>query len=465
MTHCYLRRWAPAVVGAFLPLLLQGQAPPTDDAATLRRIYDEALLRGQAYSELRVLTQTIGGRLAGSPQAAAAVEWAHQLLVRNGMDTVYLQPVRVPHWVRGSDEQGHLLGGATGPEVPLALTALGGSAGTPPEGIAAEVVVVQTLDELRQLGAAVKGKIVFFNRPMDQRFIRTGQAYGAAGDQRRAGPSLAASLGAVGALVRSLSTTTDEFPHTGGTRFEAGQAPIPCAAIATASADRLAAALGQEPSRRLYLKLSCQTLPDKLSYNVVGELRGTLAPDSIVLVGGHLDAWDNGEGAHDDGAGCVHAIEALRLFKTLGLRPRHTLRCVLFMNEENGLAGGLAYADSARTEPHLAALESDAGGFVPRGFGLDGSAAALAQLRSWAPLFEPYWVERFEAGGGGADIGPLRPRGIPLIGFIPDSQRYFDLHHTANDTFDKVNARELHLGCAAIASLLYLIDTHGLPSR
>lgn len=453
-----------SLAGCFAAAVLAcGPVWAQTDAEVMRSIYDEALYRGEAYENLRYLTKEIGSRLSGSPQAAAAVEWGKQLMENYGFDKVYLQPVMVPHWVRGDVEEARIVSEKVG-TVSVSIIGLGNSIGTTPGGISAEVIEVTTFDELRAMNRSdVEGKIVFFNRPFDNGLISQGSAYGGAVGQRGGGPIEAAKMGAIGCVVRSMTSNIDDVPHTGGTRYQLNVPQIPAVAISTIGANKLSHMLKNEPSLRFFMETSGKFLEDKLSYNVIGELRGTEMPEEIIVVGGHLDSWDVGEGAHDDGAGAVHTIETLRLLKTIGYKPKRTIRAVLFMNEENGLMGGRKYADVAEEEgqKHLVAIESDSGGFVPRGFTLDADEEKMKKLLSWAHLFTPYLTDRFEKGYGGADIGPLKNQGVPLIGFKPDDQRYFDYHHTAEDTFDKVDDRELHLGAAAMASLVYLIDTHG----
>lgn len=437
----------------------------TKEAQMIKNIYDEILVNGEAYEKLRYLCKNIGGRVSGSPQAAAAVEWGRQLMESYGFDTVFLQEVMVPHWVRGEKEKAHIVNSKKLGKVEVNVTALGNSVGTGDNGVLAQVVEVQSLDELTALGKEkVAGKIVFFNRPMDQTKIQTGAAYGMAGDQRRSGPSEAAKFGAVGAMVRSLSTAFDDYPHTGSTVYAFNVLKIPAIAISTHDADLLSRLLKDDPDLQFYFETHCQMLPEVLSYNVIGELTGSTYPYEYIVVGGHLDSWDLAEGAHDDGAGVVQSIEVLRTLKALDYQPRHSIRAVLFMNEENGLAGGKQYAELAEQnkEKHLAAIESDNGGFTPRGFSLDVSEAAYKQIQSWKPLLQPYDLHKFEQGGSGADISPLKPQGTDLIGLQVDTQRYFDMHHSALDVFEIVNRRELLLGSAAMASLLYLIDQHGL---
>jgi len=434
----------------------------------MRKIYDEALVNGQCYQNLHYLCKNIGGRLSGSANAAKAVAWGKKLMKDYGFDKVFLQEVMVPHWERGAKEQGFIIDGEK--KIPVAICALGMAVATPARGITADVIEVHSLQELATLGEkAIKGKIVFFNRPFDQRYIQTLQAYGTAGDQRRAGPSAAAKYGAVGVIVRSLTEANDDFPHTGSTQYTDDAPKIPAAAISTKAANKLSAMLKMgSPAVKFYFKQNCRQLPDVLSYNVVGEMKGSENPNTYITFGGHLDSWDLAEGAHDDGTGVTQAVEALRILKTLGYRPKNSIRAVFFINEENGDRGGLKYAELAaqNKEVHLAAIESDLGGFTPRGFSFDGlSSVQLKNINhNWKPLFEPYYADRLEAGGSGSDIEPLRKfyANAALIGFMPDPQRYFDVHHTPNDVFENVNKRELELGAAAIASLVYLIDIHGI---
>jgi hypothetical protein len=329
------------------------------------------------------------------------------------------------------------------------------------------VVEVKSLDELAQLGSArLKGKIVFFNRPFDPTQLNTFAAYGGAVDQRGLGASRAARYGAVGVLVRSMTNRIDEYPHTGTMMYEDGVPQIPAMAISTLDAELLSSLL-QKEAVRVYMRNNARMLSPVLSYNVIGEIRGSDHPEEIILVGGHLDSWDIGQGAHDDGTGCVQAMQVLQTLRQLSYRPRRTLRCVLFMNEENGLQGGRVYADSsnARGEFHLAAIESDRGGFTPRGFTCEGDEAVIGayfkRLGEWLPLLEPYGLN-LRRGGSGADISPLKSQKGLLLGYEPDSQRYFDYHHAASDIFETVNKRELELGAASMTALVYLLDKYGL---
>jgi hypothetical protein len=450
--------------GVLLFAYLVSGAQSTDEQV-IRKIYDEALVKGQSYELLEHLCTKIGPRLSGSPGAAAAVEWSRQVMHAYGFDSVWLQPVMVPHWVRGKKEIGRIVNSKKLGSEAVNICALGGSVGTGAGGVLANVVEVKTWDELKQLGEkGVKGKIVFFNRPMDPKLIPMFSSYGGAVDQRANGASEAAKLGAIGVIVRSMGVNLEDYPHTGSLRYALNVPKIPAVAIATRHAELLSELLKDDKDLKFYFETHCETLPDAPSFNVIGELKGTERPDEIIVVGGHLDSWDLGQGAHDDGAGCVQSIEVLRLFKAMGYKPKRTIRAVMFMNEENGLRGGVEYANQAKlkNEKHIAAIESDRGGFTPRGFTVPTQPKAKAKVQSWKPLLEPYGLSDFSQEGGGADISPLAPQGVPLMGYLPDSQRYFNFHHTAEDTFDKVDKRELELGAAAMAAIIYLIDRYGL---
>jgi carboxypeptidase Q len=436
----------------------------SNDQTAIKSIFDTELTQGKSYSMLEFLATKIGARLSGSPGAAAAVEWSRHTM-EDFADSVKLQPVMVPHWVRGQKEIARIVNSKKRGTIELNVCALGGSVGTGPEGVSASIIEVKNFDELKSLGSKnVQGKIVFFNRPMDPTKIHTFAAYGGAVDQRANGPSEAAKLGAIGVIVRSMASNVDDFPHTGGLRYAPNVAKIPAIAVSTKDAELLSKLLKEEKELQVYFESHCETLPDAPSFNVIGEIKGSEYADQIIVVGGHLDSWDLSQGAHDDGAGCVQAMEILRLFKVIGYKPKRTIRAVMFMNEENGLKGGLEYAKQSdlAKEKHIAAIESDRGGFTPRGFSMTATDEVVAKIKSWKPLLEPYGLTDFDQEGGGADIGPLGAQNVPLIGFLPDSQRYFSYHHTSDDTFDKVNKRELELGTASMAALIYLIDQYGL---
>ena len=433
------------------------------DSVVIKKIFDAVLSKGEAYKTLTYLTKSIGPRLSGSDGAAKAVQYTKKTMEGYQFDKVFLQDVMVPHWVRGKKEEAYIESGKQKIKVPI--VALGGSVATPIAGIKAEIIEVKSFEELKALGTEkVKGKIVLFNRPMDATKSNTFAAYAGANNQRGGGASEAAKYGAVGAIVRSLTTLQDDNPHTGGMRYATGVPMIPTAAISTNGANLLSKMLQENPKTQFYFKQNCETLPDAPSHNVVGEIKGSEKPDEIIVVGGHLDSWDLAEGAQDDGAGCVQSIEVLRVLKALGIKPKRTIRAVMFMNEENGLRGGTKYADLAKqnNEKHIAAIESDNGGFTPRGFGMVGTDAQIAKITVYKKLLAEYGLNEIGRGSGGADIGPLGQQGTLLIGFKPDSQRYFDFHHAQTDKLEAVNERELNLGAASMAALIYLIDKYGL---
>ena len=432
------------------------------DAEVIKSIYDEALTQSPAYENLRYLTKSVGHRLAGSTGAAAAVDYTRQLMESHGFDTVFLQPVMVPHWVRGEKEQLRLISSYAGTQE-LSVTALGNSIGTGNAGISAQVVEVQNFEELAELGTKnIEGKIVFFNRPFDYTKINTFRAYGGAVNQRGSGASEAAKFGAIAVVVRSMASQVDDVPHTGSLRYQEGVKQIPAVAVSTKDADFLSTVLKKDAQLTVYVRTTCSMEKMEPSYNVIGQLTGSEKPDEYIVIGGHLDSWDVGEGAHDDGGGCIQSIEVLRSFKALGIKPKHSLRAVMFMNEENGGKGGQKYAEVAleKNEKHIAALESDRGVFTPRGFTIQ-DPEMLKQVQGWAPLFAPYEVYEFIHGGGGSDIGPLKNQNTKMIGFLPDSHRYFTLHHTAADVFETVDKRELEMGSATITALIYLLDKYG----
>lgn len=443
-----------------------------EDSLMIRRMADEILLNGNAYDNLHDLTKNIGARLSGSPQMSKAETWGLKTLNAAGADKAWLHECMVPHWIRGGVDKAeaaiNLAIKGSGNYKPgkkkLDVIALGNSIGTGPKGINAEVIAVRSFDELEAKKNEIKGKIVFYNYRFNPTFIRSFQSYADAVKYRSEGPSRAAKYGAVAVIVRSMTHSTDNYPHTGGTSYVDSLPKIPAVAIGLKDANWLSENL-IENKTVVSLKTNGKFLPDTIGHNVIGELKGTEFPDQFITIGGHLDSWDPGEGAHDDGAGIVQTIELLRTFKALGYKPKHTIRFVLFANEENGGRGADKYASEAKAknEKHLFALESDAGGFTPRGFIVTGSAAQLYRLRSWIPLLMPYGVHEIIEGGAGADIDTLNKIfTIPVAGLAPDSQRYFDYHHTRNDVFENVNKRELELGAINMAALIYLVDKYGL---
>jgi hypothetical protein len=431
------------------------------DSIAIKQLFNSALAEGQCYQWLEVLSNDIGGRLSGSPEAQLAVEWGEKLMQDLKFDKVWLQPLMVPHWVRGEKEEAYFISNNDKFDVPIC--ALGGSVETSKNGVIGEVIEVKSLKEAEQLGEKLRGKIVFFNRPFDNTIIRTFEAYGGCVDQRYAGAMVTGKFGALGAIVRSMTNNLDNYPHTGSMSYGelSDKEKVPTAAISTKAANLLSEKLKENPNLKFYFKQSCETLPDAPSFNVIGEITGSEFPEKYITVGGHLDSWDLGDGAHDDGTGIVQSIEVLRLLKLNNIKPKHTIRVVLFMNEENGLRGGKKYAEEAKknNENHIAALESDSGGFTPRGFSFDSTQNNDLFL-SWKSLLAPYGLHDIGKGHGGADIGPLKSETISLFGYKPDSQRYFDYHHAANDTFDKVNKRELELGAASMTALVYLLDKY-----
>ncbi|HMN33605.1 MAG TPA: M20/M25/M40 family metallo-hydrolase [Chitinophagaceae bacterium] len=435
-----------------------------NDSATLKQISNHILSNYVCYEDLRYLCKQIGHRISGSPQAARAVEWGKETLEKAGCDKVYLQEVMVPHWVRG-EEQCHILD-AKGNRYPLKLLSIGNSVGTGHTGIEAPVVLINNMDELERMNPSdIHGKIVFFNNYFDQTNINTFESYGPCVYYRWAAPSKAAKLGAIAVVIRSVSSAFDDAPHTGSLSYDKKSPAIPAIALSNLGADQLLHKLQTEKGVKMYIRNTCQMLPDVKSYNVVGEITGSEIPNEIITIGGHLDSWDIGEGAHDDGAGVVQSIEVLRTFKKLGIRPKRTIRAVLFMNEENGLRGGTKYAELAvaNKENHLVAIESDAGGATPIGFSMTMSNTQRNKIKSWQHLLIPYGIYNLDGNGGGADLSPLHKKmGTPVMELYPDSQRYFDMHHSENDVFEKVHRRELCLGAIAMSAMVYLLSTYGL---
>lgn len=431
-----------------------------NDTLILKQIGETMLKEGRAYQNLRILCKDIGQRLSGSNGAAKAVEATAQMLRQAGADTVYLQPVMVPHWERGPRETVEVRTGNKTTRLRACL--LGMSIGTPENGLRAPVLMVNDFDDLKAKATQAKGKIVFINYAMRPELIQNG--YGDAVRFRSGGPAEAGRLGAVAVIIRSVTHALDTFPHTGSTRYDKDVKPIPAFSCSTVDADWLAEVCQSEQPPEMYLYARPVMHPDALSYNVIGEIKGSRYPDEIITVGGHLDSWDLGEGAHDDGAGCVQSIEIIYALKKLGLRPQRTIRAVMFMNEENGLKGALAYADSAevRKEKHVFAIESDLGAFSPVYITLGGTPTQNERVRSWLPLLRQYWVLHMPDGGPGADIGPLRRLGPMVSNMVPYSQRYFDFHHAATDRFEAVHKRELELGAAALAAICWLASEWGV---
>jgi carboxypeptidase Q len=437
-------------------------AAHANDSLMLRKISDNIMLQGTCYKNLRVLCKQVGNRISGSPQAAKAVEWGQKALQEAGADKVWLQPVDVPHWVRGKEQLKLQFGKGKYVEVPM--LSVGNTIGTGGKPLDADVIMVNSIEEFNMLPKdAVKGKIIFFNYRFRQDLINTFEGYGDAGKYRWMAPNIASAKGAVATIIRSVSTGEDDAPHTGSMRYADTIKPIPAIAVGNYTANLIEQKY-IKGHVRAQIQSECRIIDTVRSYNVIGEITGSEHPDRIILVGGHLDSWDVGEGAHDDGAGCVQSIEVIRAIKATGIKPKNSIRAVLFMNEENGLRGGFAYADSAKAknEMHILAIESDAGGFSPRGFGMEMEEGKKEHIRSFRHLFLPYGIHDFEQEHGGADISLLQRSGVPAAGLVPDPQRYFDLHHTPNDVFEQVNHRELKLGAVALTGIIYVIDKYGM---
>jgi carboxypeptidase Q len=450
---------------------LRAQLPVDSLASLIKDVYRKSYTEELAYRWLTTLCKDVGHRLSGSPQAEKAVQWGKGTLDTFGLDAVYLQPVMVTHWLRGDQEKVSMTSKEMG-KASLKALALGNSIGTGPEGVTGEVVEVQSIDELKAMpDEKIKGKIVFFNRPLDKGLTNTFASYGGAADQRYSGPKAAGEKGAVAAIVRSLSTRKDDNPHTGSCFYADTIRNIPAVAVSTNDADVLTKAV-RAGKTEVFIRTNCQMLPDVQSYNVIGELKGSEHPDQYITVGGHLDSWDVGEGANDDGAGVVQSMETLYRLKKMGYQPKHSIRCVLYMNEENGLKGGKEYARLAKekNEYHLAAIETDAGAGAAQSFSCTGGEGVevekhLSYLSTYiTTLLGPYDIE-LQSGGGGADIGPLKPNAGLLIGLRPESARYFDYHHSAIDVLENVHPRELASGTAAIVSLILVLDQYGIGNE
>ena len=428
------------------------------DEIVVPSILKEVLENGQAYDNLRVLTKQIGHRLSGSKASEKTVIWAKAALLAAGADSVWLQPVLVPKWTRGIEHLTVKQGKRT---MKLAMTSLGNSEGTKGKLLNASIIYFEQLKDLENADPKeVSGKIVYLNGPFPLDHPCTFDGYSEIGANRYRGPGIASKKGAIGYILRSLSTGVDDVPHTGVMFYGDAQNKIPSVALGNASADSLKSWL-EKGEVTAQLQSDCGMKGEVMSYNIIGELKGEDA--GIITIGGHHDSWDVGEGAQDDGAGCVQSIELIRVFKALKLKPKHTIRAVLFANEENGARGGKTYADSAvsKKERHIFALESDAGGFTPRGFSLEMDSEKKALISSWGELLLPFGIYDFSRAGGGVDISPLQKAfGTSLADLSPDSQRYFDLHHTTNDVFEAVNKRELELGAGAMAALIFLVDQH-----
>lgn len=435
----------------------------SNDTLTISSIYREALRSDETTDNLRYLCKNIGHRLAGTIGSERAVEWMHTRLSEMNLDNVYLQEIMVRHWERGEKEYCYLKSDVFGKKE-LNICALGTSIGTDKDGLKGNVIEVKSFEELRKLGREkVEGKIVFFNNSTRQEFFNTFQAYGDAVGPRVTGAIEGAMLGAAGVMIRSVTLGISDFPHTGVMRYVDSVKKIPAVALSTRDADYLSQCLKFDKDLLVYFRTTCEEFPDKKSYNVIGEIKGSEFPEEIIVVSGHLDCWDPGEGAHDDGAGIVQAMDVLRIFRALDLKPLHTIRFIAYMDEEVAQRGGRKYAEivKQKNEKHIAAIESDEGGAIPHGFNMEATDEQFSKIASFKGLLEPYGLYSFNKGGSAVDIYFLKDLGFPRIGLLCDSQRYFDYHHSGNDVFENVHPRELKLGSAALAALVYLLDKYG----
>ena len=434
------------------------------DSLFIEKLFSNALNDTSFYQNLRYLCKKIGGRIGGSDQASKAVTWTKNTLEKVGADTVFFQNCFVRKWTRGNKEECYIINSQNNKQS-FNVCALGGSVSTGISGISGKIIQVKSLKELEAIGTdKIKGNIVFFNRAADPSNYNTFVSYGGAADQRVIGASIAASYGAVASVCRSLTVYTHPYPHTGIMHYIDSLPKIPAFAIGTTDADMLDKLIRNNPNQKLFLKSNCAEFPEIESSNVVGEIKGSKYPDQIILIGAHLDAWDIGEGAHDDGAGIVEIIDLLRLFKSIGYQPEHTIRVVAYMDEEMAQRGAEKYAELAKAnnERHIAAIESDEGGFLPLGFSYDFPSINPQIMEKWKSLLEPYGLWNFHKGYSGVDIRELKSLGVPLFGLMTDSQRYFKYQHASTDVFEAIEIRELQLGTASIAAFVFLIDKYGL---
>ncbi|MBI5730996.1 MAG: M20/M25/M40 family metallo-hydrolase [Ignavibacteriales bacterium] len=445
---------------------LQAQQLPPDKIQNYNeiavKIVRSALLDKKGYEWLKELC-SIGPRLSGSENSAKAIEWAKNKMKECGFDSVWLQPVMVPKWVRGKIEKAYISKSKKLNGKKLTIVSYGGSVSTSISGITAEIIEVKSLEEAKKLGDKAKGKIVFYNRPFNNGLLNTFEGYGKTVDQRVNGAIEAAKVGAAAVIVRSVQANYDNVPHTGVMNYEDGVKQIPSAALSVIDADFLSKAIKNEPDLKITIKMDCKTFPDVQSYNVIGQLTGNEKPNEVIVVGGHFDSWDKGCGAHDDGAPCLQTMEALDLLKRLNIKPKRTIRCVLFINEENGLHGGIEYGkySSVSSEINLAGIESDRGAFTPRGFSATTDSLSLMKMQSWLSVLNKADIEWIRKGGSGGDVGQIK-NAKALFGYVPDDQRYMDLHHSDNDVYTAVHPREMELGSAAIAIMSYLLSEEGL---
>jgi hypothetical protein len=444
----------------FVFLFLQQGFSQNPDSLFVREIFNNALTNRDAYTNLGYLCEKAPGRLIGSETSLIALDYLRKYAEKIGVDTVFLQEFKSPAWKRNSAS---LKINSGKKKISIPCDALGNSPSSPENGIKAGIVEVKSLKEVEELGEAmISGKIVFYNRPWDQLAINTFAGYGRTVDQRSRGPAMAAKYGAVGVIVRSAGSGYDHFPHTGSTRYD--DRKIPAVTISTLDADALSQALKEIPATTATIFTDCEDIQEVKTYNLIAQINGHEKPEEIIVVGGHIDAWFNSPGAHDDGAGCVMSMDVLRIFKELKIENKRTIRTVMFMDEELYQSGGKAYAENAKNmnEKHILAIEADAGAFTPEGFMVDASELTTSKIIGFFPLLEPYGIDYIKKGGTGVDIAPLKQQGVNLVGYRTDSQRYFDLHHSANDTFGQINFRELQLGSGNLAGLVYLVDKYGV---
>ena len=428
------------------------------DSLQFKKISDEILVNGKSYEDLRELTKNIGNRLCGSANYEKAADWAMEKLKEAGADKVWFQPVIVNVWSRGDESLKIKINSGKWKEV--RMLSLGNSEGTKGKNLKGEIILVKTLEEFEKIpDILVKDKIVFFNYAFKQEYVVTGQAYGDAGKYRRVTAAEVAKKGGKAVIIRSLTSNFDDVPHTGAMRYEDGIQKIPAIAIGAETANELEKTLLKKEKVEAIINSNCGMNGEALTKSVIAEITGN-KDKSVIVVGGHLDSWDVGEGAHDDGAGIVQSIEVLRTFKKLNLNNNHTIRVICYANEENGVRGGRTYLESLKksNEPHVFALESDSGGFAPRSFTLGMSPEKAKEMKKWEKLFNPYGIFEFAGDYSGVDIEPLRELKIPTSELVTDSQRYFDIHHTPEDTFEKVNRRELLLGSVVMSQLIYMVD-------
>ncbi len=434
------------------------------DNDVIKSFYNNALQSTAAYDNLKLICDSAPGRIMGSKASDDALRIFYRQLQELNADSLYKQEYTTPAWFNLSNAKAHAL--SNGKKYPLNVVTLGNSVSTHKKGMKANVIEVHSFNEVDSLGklGALTGKIVFFNRRMDNTFISTFNAYGDAVGPRVFGASSAAKYGAIGTLIRSVGTEINDYPHTGVNVYKEGVEKIPTLSVSTSDAEKLSHLLAQQPETKLWMQCQTEVKESVQTHNIIAEIKGSKNPEQIIVLGAHTDAWFNTDGAHDDGAGCVQIMDVIRLYKELNIRPNHTIRVVLYMDEEETQTGAREYAEGVKTknEKHIAAIETDAGGFLPLGFSVDAEETQISALQNLGKILSDYGIYHIEKGHGGVDIGPLKEFGVPLIGLETNSQRYFEMHHCANDTFDKICRRELNLGTAAMASLVYLIDKYGI---